>query len=200
MATHMSGIAATGRDMPPMPARQGAWAIYQVFSTLGGGELFIGVTSDQQWRRFIEEFGLTGLGQDPRLSTNASRVREKAWLIPVLQQAIGALSLDEVSAICERANISWAPVGKPGDLSSDVHLLAGGLLEVLVPQFGGIDSILAKLPALPMEFGAARIRPVLKRQPPKLGEHTAEILANVGYTRSEIDGLAERRVITAPVS
>jgi crotonobetainyl-CoA:carnitine CoA-transferase CaiB-like acyl-CoA transferase len=200
MATHMSGIAATGRDMPPMPARQGAWAIYQVFSTLGGGELFIGVTSDQQWRRFIEEFGLTGLGQDPRLSTNASRVREKAWLIPVLQQAIGALSLEEVSANCERANISWAPVGKPGDLSSDVHLVAGGLLEVLVPQFGGIDPILAKLPALPMEFGAARICPALKRQPPKIGEHTAEILANVGYTRSEIEGLAERRVITTPVS
>ncbi|HJZ22205.1 MAG TPA: CaiB/BaiF CoA-transferase family protein, partial [Bradyrhizobium sp.] len=116
MATHMSGIAATGREMPPMPARQGAWAIYQVFSTQDGGQLFIGVTSDQQWRRFLEEFGLQALGEDPRLATNASRVQERAWLIPALQQAIGVLPLDEVSANCERANISWAPVGKPADL------------------------------------------------------------------------------------
>src|SRR5580693_1119502 len=154
MATHMSGIAATGREMPPMPARQGAWAIYQVFSTQDGGQLFIGVTSDKHWRRFLEEFGLQALGEDPRLATNASRVQERAWLIPALQQVIGALPLDEVSANCERANISWAPVGKPADLYTDAHLLAGGLLDVLVPQIGSATSVLTKLPALPVEFGA----------------------------------------------
>jgi crotonobetainyl-CoA:carnitine CoA-transferase CaiB-like acyl-CoA transferase len=186
--------------MPPMPARQGAWAIYQVFSTGDGGQLFIGVTSDQQWRRFLEEFGLQALGEDPRLATNASRVQERAWLIPALQQVIGALPLDEVSANCERANISWAPVGKPADLYSDMHLLAGGLLDVLVPQLGAETSIMTKLPALPIEFGAERSRPVLRMQPPALGEHTAEILAAAGYTTTEIGGLAERHIIVAPAS
>jgi crotonobetainyl-CoA:carnitine CoA-transferase CaiB-like acyl-CoA transferase len=195
MATHMSGIAATGREMPPMPARQGAWAIYQVFSTRDGGQLFIGVTSDQQWRRFLEEFGLQALGEDPRLATNASRVQERAWLIPALEQAIGALPLDEVSANCERANISWAPVGKPADLYDDMHLLAGGLLDVLVPQLGTETSIMTKLPALPIEFGSERSRPVLRMQPPALGEHSAEILAAAGYTSTEIEGLADRGVI-----
>jgi crotonobetainyl-CoA:carnitine CoA-transferase CaiB-like acyl-CoA transferase len=200
MATHMSGIAATGREMPPMPTRQGAWAIYQVFSTGDGGQLFIGVTSDQQWRRFLEEFGLQALGEDPRLATNASRVQERAWLIPALQQVIGTLPLDEVSTNCERANISWAPVGKPADLYSDMHLLAGGLLDVLVPQSGNGTSIMTKLPALPIEFGAERSRPVLRMQPPALGEHTAEILAAAGYTTTEIGGLAERHIIVAPAS
>jgi crotonobetainyl-CoA:carnitine CoA-transferase CaiB-like acyl-CoA transferase len=200
MATHMSGIAATGREMPPMPARQGAWAIYQVFSTQNGGQLFIGVTSDQQWPRFLEEFGLQALGEDPRLATNASRVQERAWLIPALQQAIGTLPLDEVSAKCERASISWAPVGKPADLYNDAHLLAGGLLDVLVPQFGSDTSIMTKLPALPIEFGAERDRPVLRMQPPVLGEHTAQILATAGYTSAEIEGLADRHVIVASAS
>jgi crotonobetainyl-CoA:carnitine CoA-transferase CaiB-like acyl-CoA transferase len=195
MATHMSGIAATGREMPPMPARQGAWAIHQVFSTQDGGQLFIGVTSDQQWRRFLDEFGLQALGEDPRLATNASRVQERAWLIPALQQAIGVLPLDEVSANCERANISWAPVGKPADLYDDMHLLAGGLLDVLVPQLGTETSIMTKLPALPIEFGSERSRPALRMQPPALGEHTAEILAAAGYTSAEIEGLADRGVI-----
>jgi crotonobetainyl-CoA:carnitine CoA-transferase CaiB-like acyl-CoA transferase len=195
MATHMSGIAATGREMPPMPARQGAWAIYQVFSTQDGGQLFIGVTSDQQWQRFLEEFGLQALREDPRLATNGSRVKERAWLIPTLQEAIGVLSLDEVSVKCERANISLAPVGKPADLYTDAHLLAGGLLDVLVPQFGSATSVMTKLPALPVEFGAERVRPALRTQPPVPGEHTAEILAAAGYTPAEIAGLADRQVI-----
>ena len=55
-----------------MPARRGAWAIYDVFTTAGGGQLFIGVTSDQQWVRFIEAFGLPELAADPRLATNVS--------------------------------------------------------------------------------------------------------------------------------
>src|SRR5437870_6002343 len=54
MSTHMAGIAVTGIEAEPMPARRGAWAIYEVFPT-SDGELFIGVTSDQQWSRFVEE-------------------------------------------------------------------------------------------------------------------------------------------------
>jgi crotonobetainyl-CoA:carnitine CoA-transferase CaiB-like acyl-CoA transferase len=200
MATHMAGIAATGREMPPMPARQGAWAIYQVFATKDDGQLFIGVTSDQQWLRFLEEFDLQKLAEDPRLATNGSRVQERSWLIPKLQEAIGALSLEDVSARCERANISWAPVGKPQDLFTDVHLLAGGLLDVLMPQFGGASTVMTKLPALPVEFGTERARPGLRTQPPALGEHTAEILAAAGYTAAEIKELADRGIIVAPAS
>ena len=74
MSTHMAGMAATGLEARPMPARRGAWAIYDVFDTAGGGQLFIGVTSDQQWTRFVEEFGLRELAADPRLATNVMRL------------------------------------------------------------------------------------------------------------------------------
>src|SRR5215469_16472347 len=73
MTTHMTGAIVTGAEPPPMPARRGAWAIYQVFKTASDGQLFIGVTSDQQWVRFVEEFGLQSLAADPRLATNAMR-------------------------------------------------------------------------------------------------------------------------------
>src|SRR4029079_15361348 len=121
MSTHMGGMAATGLEARPMPARRGAWAIYEVFATAGGGQLFIGVTSDQQWSRFVEEFGLQQLAADPRLATNVMRLAERAWLIPALQEVIAKLPQDEVAQRCERAQVSWAPVAQPGDLSDDPH-------------------------------------------------------------------------------
>jgi crotonobetainyl-CoA:carnitine CoA-transferase CaiB-like acyl-CoA transferase len=99
-------------------------------------------------------------------------------------------------ARCERANVSWAPVGKPGDLFADAHLLAtGGLIDVFVSRVGGSEGKKVGLPALPIEFGAARERPGLRRQPPRLGEHNAEILREAGFAEAEIAALAERKVI-----
>src|SRR5215475_9298298 len=196
MSTHMAGMTATGLEARPMPARRGAWAIYEVFKTAGGGQLFIGVTSDQQWTRFVEEFGLQELATDPRLATNVMRLAERSWLIPALQEVLAAIPQDEVARRCERANVSWAPVGQPGDLFTDPHLLAtGGLVDVFISRFGGGDSKKAGLPALPVEFGADRQRPALSRQPPRMGEHNAEVLLEAGFAGDEIAVLVDSGVI-----
>jgi len=196
MSTHMAGMAATGLEARPMPARRGAWAIYEVFK-LADGELFIGVTSDQQWTRFVEEFGLQSVAADPRLATNVMRNKERAWLIPILKEVLGRLPQAEVAQRCERANVSWAPVAQPGDLFADAHLLASkGLLDVFISPAGGGDGRKVGLPALPIAFGG-RQRPGLTRQPPKMGEHNAQVLAEAGFSPAEIAGLAETRVIVA---
>ena len=196
MSTHMAGMAATGLEARPMPVRRGAWAIYEVFDT-EGGQLFIGVTSDQQWSRFVEEFSLEELASDPRLATNVMRLAERSWLIPALQEVIGRLPQDEVARRAERAQVSWAPVAQPGDLFEDPHLLAtGGLVEVILSRYGGEDGKRARLPALPVEFGADRQRPGLTRQPPRVGEHNAEVLGEAGFSPGEIAALAESGIIT----
>jgi len=199
MSTHMAGMAATGLDARPMPARRGAWAVYDVFDTAGGGQLFIGVTSDQQWTRFVEEFGLQQLAADPRMATNVTRLAEREWLIPALQEVIAKLPQKDVEQRCERCNISWAPVGQPGDLFEDPHLLAtGGLVDVFVSRFGGGEGgKWVGLPALPVEFGPERERPKVTRQPPRIGEHNVEILGEAGFTAAEIASLTERNVIVA---
>jgi crotonobetainyl-CoA:carnitine CoA-transferase CaiB-like acyl-CoA transferase len=195
MASHMAGIAITGEDMPPMPERRGAWAIYEVFPTRDG-QLFIGVTSDQQWTRFTEEFALAALAADPRLATNVMRVAEREWLVPALKQVTAALPTAEVAARLERCHVSWAPVGKPGDLFEDAHLLAtGGLLDVFVSRIGGEHGPRVGIPALPVEFGTERARGTLHRQPPRVGEHNAEVLAEAGFTPAEIAALAAAKVI-----
>jgi crotonobetainyl-CoA:carnitine CoA-transferase CaiB-like acyl-CoA transferase len=194
----MAGIAVTDKPATPMPARRGAWAIYEVFETAGGGALFIGVTSDQQWLRFTEEFGLDRLAADPRLATNLMRGNERSWLIPALKEVIGRLPQEEVARRCERANISWSPVAEPADLFADAHLLAtGGLLDVFISRAGGGEGKLVGLPTLPVEFGPRRERPTLRRQPPRLGEHNAEVLAEAGFSPAEIAALWEAKVIAA---
>jgi crotonobetainyl-CoA:carnitine CoA-transferase CaiB-like acyl-CoA transferase len=97
---------------------------------------------------------------------------------------LGKLPQDEVAGRCERANVSWAPVGKPGGFVTDPHLLGpGGLLEVFVSRLGGEAGTKVGLPALPIEFGAERQRPGITRQPPRMGEHNAEILEEAGSRR-----------------
>ncbi|WP_149535528.1 CaiB/BaiF CoA transferase family protein [Siccirubricoccus phaeus] len=200
VGSHMAGAAATGEPPPPMPARRGAWGIYDVFDTAGAeGEshqLFIGVTSDQQWVRFTEAFGLTEMAADPRIATNAQRAGARSWLIPALQEVFLRFDQAEVARRCEAAGISWAPVGKPVDLFEDPHLAAGGgLLQTAISALGG--GALFGLPALPLEFGEDRARVTLRRQPPRMGEHNAEVLAEGGFTAAEIAALEAKRVIVA---
>ncbi|TCZ66886.1 CaiB/BaiF CoA transferase family protein [Roseicella aquatilis] len=195
MGSHMAGLAATGEAPPPMPARRGAWGIYDVFRT-ADGELFIGVTSDRQWVRFTAAFGLAEMAADPRLATNARRTQERPWLLPALQATIGTRPRAEVERLCEESGISWAPVGQPADLFEDPHLLAGeGLLETAISALGGGERV--GLPALPLEFGEARRRVTLRRQPPRLGEHGAEVLAEAGFGAAEIAALAASGVTAA---
>ncbi len=195
MGSHMAGLAATGEPPPPMPARRGAWGIYDVFDT-ADGQLFIGVTSDQQWARFTAGFGLATLAADARLATNADRTRERAWLLPALAEVLKAIPTAEVSHRCEAAAISWAPVGQPADLFEDPHLLAGGgLLRTAISALGGGAGAMFGLPALPVEFGAARARAGLTRQPPRMGEHGAEVLAEAGFATADIMELVGSGVV-----
>ena len=116
MSTHMAGIAITGQDMPPMPARRGAWAIYEVFPCAGDGQLFIGVTSDQQWARFVEEFALQAARRRPASRDQRHALRRAGLADPGPERGDRRAAAGrgrEPARACER---SWAPVGQPKDL------------------------------------------------------------------------------------
>ena len=198
MSTHMAGMTATGLGARPMPARRGAWAIYEVFKTAGDGELFIGVTSDQQWARFVEEFSLQDLAADPRLASNFLRLQERAWLIPALRDVLAKIPQPDIEASCERANVSWARVGQPGDLFNDPHLLAtGGLLDVFISRIGGAEGKKVGLPALPIEFGSDRARGAIRMQAPRIGQHSHEVLTEAGFSAPEIARLVQTGAVVA---
>ncbi|MGH6969465.1 MAG: CaiB/BaiF CoA transferase family protein, partial [Stellaceae bacterium] len=192
MAQHMAGQAITGRAPLPMPARQGAWAIYEPFATADGEQIFVGVTSNAQWQRFCEHFGRQDLLQNPSYKTNEDRVRERPALLPIMEKIVAQHTRAELAALFDRVDIPFAPVAKPGDLFDDPQLNAGG--RMLQVEFAG--GAKAKLPRLPIEIGDHDVG--LRRQPPAVGEHTAEILAELGVGKPEIDALAQRKIVVGP--
>ena len=189
MAQHLAGQAITGRAPPPMPAREGAWAIYEPFATADGEQIFIGLTSDRQWRRFCEHFGRPDLLRNPAYATNEDRVRERPTLLPVVAAIVAPHSRAALAELFDRIDIPFAPVAKPGDLFDDPQLNAGG--RMLDIAFGG--GVHAKIPRLPVEIGDHELG--LRAQPPAIGEHTAAILAELGLAKSEIAALHGRGIV-----
>jgi crotonobetainyl-CoA:carnitine CoA-transferase CaiB-like acyl-CoA transferase len=183
VAQHMAGEAATGTAPPPMPARRGAWGIYETFPTKNGEKLFIGITSDNHWRAFCQKFERPDLFADPRFVTNADRVTNR----PALREYIAAIALEYDIATLERrmdeANIPFSPVRTPSDLFDDPQMNAHGrMLPIRMP--GGS---VAKLPTTPICFDDEA--PALRRQPPAAGEHTQEVLHALGYSEARIAAL-----------
>jgi len=183
VAQHMAGEAATGTPTPPMPARRGAWGIYETFPTKNGEKLFIGITSDNHWRSFCRDFARPDLLADPRFTTNADRVTNR----PALREYVAAIALEYDIATLERmmdaANIPFSPVRTPSDLFDDPQMNAHGrMLPIRMPR-GNV----AKLPTTPICFGDEA--PGLRRQPPAAGEHTQEVLHALGYTEEQIAAL-----------
>jgi len=189
MGQHMSGEAITGEEVPPMPVRRGGWGIYQTFATADRDQIFVGVTSNNHWTRFCEVFERPDLLADPRLASNEDRVAARPWMLPIIAELLQRFTKAEIALRCERARIPYAPVAKTSDLFADPHLLASdGLVDVALP-----GAVRAMLPRLPIELGGAR--PGLYRQPPRLGEHSREILAEAGVDAAEIEELARAGVI-----
>ncbi|MGH8622746.1 MAG: CaiB/BaiF CoA transferase family protein [Burkholderiales bacterium] len=191
VAQHMMEGLATGKPVPPMPDRVRAWAIYDNFRTKEGELVFVGVVTDTQWKIFCEAFGLADLLADPALKTNPQRVEARARILPVVTAIFEGMSKRESMDRCEALGLPFAPIAKPEDLFDDPHLNAsGGLTPVTLP-----DGTKTRVPNLPIEMDGMRFGTRLDL--PRVGEHTREVLASLGYRPEEVGALVSRRIVHA---
>ena len=183
VAQHMMQFAVTGQPAAPMPARISAWAIYDVFQVKDGEQIFLAVVSDGAWKTFCTAFGFADLAAAARLATNNDRVRAREWLLPDLRTRLAHHSAAELAQVFEAHALPFAPITRPQDLLDDPHLNAtGGLAPITLP-----DGRKAKAVLLPLTLDGQR--PGVRMSPPQLGEHSAELLAELGYSPAEMAAL-----------
>jgi crotonobetainyl-CoA:carnitine CoA-transferase CaiB-like acyl-CoA transferase len=194
----MAVAAATGQPSIPMPGcgqgvRMG-WGIFHLFETADHQQLFIGVTSNAHWKRFCQALDLPDLLADQRLSTNPGRVAAQDWLLPRIRQETARYSSAELQAKLTSAGVPNGPVRRPDQLMADQHLLATDqLMDTPIGEFGP-----HKLPKLPFRSSAYNFQ--LRRPAPELGQHTGEILTELGYTPERIQQLRQNGSISLPSS
>jgi crotonobetainyl-CoA:carnitine CoA-transferase CaiB-like acyl-CoA transferase len=173
VAQHMMQFAVTGKPAAPMPARISAWAIYDVFEV-----------SDGAWRVFCDAFGLAGLRDDPRLGSNNDRVLARSWLMPLLREKMAPHSAAHIAEVFEKNGLPFAPIARPQDLLEDPHLNAtGALAPITLPDGRETKTVL-----LPFTLDGKRLD--VRLSPPRLGEHSLEILTALGYSSEQALALA----------
>jgi crotonobetainyl-CoA:carnitine CoA-transferase CaiB-like acyl-CoA transferase len=186
---HMAQKAVTGQAAKPMPVRISAWAIYDVFETGDGEQVFVGVVSDSLWEKFCAAFELHELGANPEYRTNSQRVLARDSLLPQVRELFKRYTKADLVAKLERTGLPFAPIGKPEDMFDDPHLVAsGGLGDVTLA-----DGTRTRLPLLPVELDGHR--PTAGGELPSVGEHTRDVLLSLGLETGEIDSLAADRAI-----
>ncbi len=190
---HMLQYAITGQPAAPMPARISPWAIYDVFTVKDGEQVFLAAVSDAQWLAFCDALGLPDLKADPRYARNNDRVKLRGELLADLRQRLAPRSAAEISRTMEAAGLPFAPIMKPEDLLDDPHLLAtGGLADIRLTD-GARAGQTVKTTLFPFTLDGERLG--VKLNPPRRGEHTREVLREVGLADAEIDALIESHAV-----
>ena len=189
---HMAQYGVTGAPANPMPARVSAWAIYDVFETKDDDKVFVGVVSDTQWKNFCAAFGLDDLWAKEELKLNNGRVDARPWLKPQIEELFKGYTKADLMAKLEATGMPFAPIAKPHELFDDPHLNAGnGLSEVTLTDGDGAGRKI-KLPNMPLSLGGQRLG--VRRDLPREGQHTREILAELGHSEAEITKMIENQI------
>ena len=158
---------------------------YEVFATADGW-ITVAAANDGLYRRLCEALDRPELAADERLVTNAARVRNRDELLPVLREVFLTRRSDDWVAALGAAGV---PVGKIRGVLEALRAAAPATVEVAHPTAGELELV-----APPFAFESAAMRPA--EPPPLLGQHTREVLAELGVAEEHLAALVERGVVT----
>jgi crotonobetainyl-CoA:carnitine CoA-transferase CaiB-like acyl-CoA transferase len=183
LAYHLVGYLGSGE----VPGRYGtAFPLivpYEAFAARDG-ELMVAAPNDELFADLCGAVGSPELASDPRFATNPDRVANRDELVAFLAPRFASEPLDAWLERLEQAGVPAAPIRDVAEVAADGQTLALGILQQL-PHAAVRDFTTL---ALPLSFDGERLTHA--SPPPLLGEHSAQVLAEVGYSEEEIEGLA----------
>ncbi|WP_114228769.1 MULTISPECIES: CaiB/BaiF CoA transferase family protein [Sphingomonas] len=183
LANQASNYLASGRE----PGRQGVGhpnlVPYQPFET-ADRPLIIAVGNDRQFARLADLLGAPEWAGDARFATNPARVAHRTTLVPLIEERLRQRSALEWSALLDAAGIPAGPINGIAQALADPQAVHRGM----VAELGGY-----RMPASPVRMDEERLQSTLP--PPRLGEHTEAVLADLGTDAEEIAALRQSGVI-----
>ncbi|ANK75492.1 CoA-transferase (plasmid) [Ensifer adhaerens] len=157
-------------------------APYQVFPT-SDGHLIVAVGNDRQFVKFCTLLGRSDLATDERYLTNALRVQNRDTLTPELAAETAKIERDTLLKLLEDAGVPGGPINTVADVFADPQI-EHRQMRVDTPHSGAAAGTSPGV-RTPIRFSAAEL--ALERGVPRLGEHTAEVLAEIGMDASKSD-------------
>ena len=152
------------------------------------GYLCVLVYNDKQWKKFLGAIGRSELLQDPRYATQASRAANIQDIYAFLADLFSTRTTAEWMALLESLDIPVAPMNSVADVVNDPHLTKSGFFMTEAHPSEG------ELRAMRTPTNWSGSQPGTPRPAPRLGEHSAEVLREAGYSNAEIAELAKRGV------
>ncbi|MCM2327930.1 MAG: CoA transferase [Lysobacter sp.] len=189
LANLSAAYLASGRVPGRMGNAHQAIVPYQVFRA-ADGFLIVAVGNDGQFARFCEVAGLEPLATDARYARNPGRVAHREELVATIAGRLATRPAAEWLAALEAAQVPCGPINDLAQVFADPQVIHRGMVASLPHPGAGEVRVVAN----PVRFSATPARSL--RAPPRLGEHTDEILGNLlGLEAAGLEDLRARKVI-----
>ncbi len=179
---------ATGESAAPMGSAHPVAAPYQAIATQDGW-VNIGAVSQATWEKLTQAIGQPELATDARFASNGARMKHRDELIGIITQAMSGHGTDYWVERLEQAGVPAGPVRNMREMLDDPQTRAREMvITVDHPVAGEVQAL-----GLPVKFSNGN--GVTRRGAPLYGEHTREVLREMGYSDGEIEDLAGRQAV-----
>jgi len=195
LANQAAGFLNNGK----VPQRQGnthpSLAPYQTFET-ADGQMLLAVGNDGQFARFCEAAGQPEWAQDERFRTNTLRVKHREVLIPLMQTVTRTRSTAQWITLLEDKAVPCGPINNMAQAFADAQVQARVLvINQPVAQVQQAQTAIENIATVASPLRLQSTPPVLRRAPPSLGEHTDEVLRELGLDQAAIAQLRYKGVV-----